>query len=57
MMLRFLTLLLAATLCTVAVADEASVKKAVEARFEEVKVDSVTRTQYAGLYEVLIGET
>jgi thiol:disulfide interchange protein DsbC len=56
MIVRFLTLLLAATLCTVAVADEASVKKAVEARFTDVKVNSVTRTQYPGLYEVLIGD-
>ena len=56
MIVRFLTLLLAATLCTVAVADEASVKKAVEARFNDVKVNSVTRTQYPGLYEVLIGD-
>jgi thiol:disulfide interchange protein DsbC len=36
-------------------ADEASVKRAVEARFGGIKVDSVTRTPYLGLYEVLIG--
>ncbi|MBI4293761.1 MAG: DsbC family protein [Betaproteobacteria bacterium] len=39
-----------------AFADENSVKRAIEARLGGIKVDSVTRTQYLGLYEVLIGE-
>lgn len=39
-----------------AFADENSVKRAVEARLGGIKVDSVTRTQYLGLYEVLIGD-
>jgi len=37
-------------------ADEASVKRGVEARFGGVKVESVTKTPYSGLYEVVIGD-
>ena len=37
-----------------AFADEASVKKAVEAAYPKFKVDSVTKTPYAGLYEVFM---
>lgn len=36
-------------------ADEASVKKLVEAAYPKFKVDSVTKTPYAGLYEVFMG--
>jgi thiol:disulfide interchange protein DsbC len=37
-------------------AQEAAIKKAIEPRLgEDVKVDSVTKTPYAGLYEVRIG--
>lgn len=35
-------------------ADEAGIKKTVEAKFPGAKVQSVTRTPYAGLYEVLV---
>lgn len=38
-----------------AMADEASVKKAVEAAYPKFKVDSVTKTNYSGLYEVFMG--
>ena len=38
-----------------ALADEASLKKAVEAAYPKLKVDSVTKTPYAGLYEVFMG--
>lgn len=45
-----------ATLWSVhSVADEASVKKLVEAAYPKFKVDSVTKTPYAGLYEVFMG--
>jgi len=37
-------------------ADEASVKRAVEARFGGVKVESVSKTPYFGLYELLVGD-
>jgi len=40
---------------TLAMADEASVKKAVEAAYPKFKVESVTKTSYAGLYEVFMG--
>lgn len=36
-------------------ADEASVKRAVEARFSGIKVESVAKTPYFGLYEMLVG--
>ena len=40
-----------------ALADEASVKRGVEERLEGVKIESVTRTPYAGLYEIVVGDT
>jgi thiol:disulfide interchange protein DsbC len=55
--MRLWTLLLAATLSTAALADGISVKKGVEARFAGLKVDSVTKTPYAGLYEVVVGDS
>lgn len=51
MLNKLLPLVLAATLSLPAVADEASIKKAVEAKFGG-KVDSVTKTPYMGLYEI-----
>lgn len=38
-----------------AMADEASLKKAIEAAYPKFKVESVTKTPYAGLYEVFMG--
>ncbi len=57
MILRLSVLLLATTLAGYALADEASVKRGVEARFEGVKVDSVIRTPYGGVYEIVVGES
>ena len=57
MKLRLWALLLAAIFAGQALADEASVRRGVETRFEGVKVESVTRTPYAGLYEIVVGET
>ena len=57
MILRLLILVLAATFAGYAVADEVSVKRGVEARFEGIKVGSVARTPYAGIYEIVVGET
>jgi thiol:disulfide interchange protein DsbC len=54
---RLLALFLAATFSTTALADETSVRRSVEARFDGIKVDSVTKTSYAGLYEIVAGET
>jgi thiol:disulfide interchange protein DsbC len=41
---------------TSALADEAQVKRAFEARHSGVKVDKVTKTPYGGLYEILVGD-
>ena len=40
---------------SLALADEMSVKKAVEAAYPKFKVESVSKTPYAGLYEVFMG--
>jgi thiol:disulfide interchange protein DsbC len=37
-------------------ADEASVKREVEARFGGIKVESISKTPYFGLYEMLVGD-
>jgi thiol:disulfide interchange protein DsbC len=50
--------LLAASLFTLsqfAIADEASLKKAIEAAYPKFKIESVTKTPYPGLYEVFMG--
>jgi thiol:disulfide interchange protein DsbC len=57
MTLRLLVVLLAAIVAGHAWADETSVKRGVESRFQGVKVESVSRTPYSGLYEVVVGET
>jgi thiol:disulfide interchange protein DsbC len=57
MILRLLILIFATTIAGLALADEASVKRGVEARFEGVKVESVTRTPYTGLYEIVVGDS
>ena len=51
MLKKLLPLALAATFCLPTIADEASVRKAVEAKLGN-KVSSVTKTSYLGLYEV-----
>ncbi len=53
---RLFVLFLAATLSAAVFADEASVKRGVEARLGGVKVDSVVKTPYLDLYEVVIGD-
>jgi len=52
MLKTLLSLALATVLSQSAFADEASVKKAIEAKFGGNKVTSVTKTSYLGLYEV-----
>ena len=47
--------LLAISAIGVSVADEASLKKAIEAAYPKFKVESVTKTPYSGLYEVFMG--
>ncbi|HEY6239641.1 MAG TPA: disulfide isomerase DsbC N-terminal domain-containing protein, partial [Burkholderiales bacterium] len=57
MKVRMQVLFLASILAATALADEVSVRKGVEARFDGIKIDSVNKTSYAGLYEVVVGET
>jgi thiol:disulfide interchange protein DsbC len=54
MLKKLVSIALLSSLATFAVADEASVKKAVEAAYPKFKVDKVTKTPYAGLYEVFM---
>lgn len=52
---KIVSIALMSAFSTIAVADEASVKKAVEAAYPKFKVEKVTKTPYAGLYEVFMG--
>ncbi len=52
---KFISIALLSTLASHVMADEASVKKAVETAYPKFKVDSVTKTNYSGLYEVFMG--
>lgn len=54
MLKKLVSIALLSSLSTFAVADEASVKKAVESAYPKFKVDKVTKTPYAGLYEVFM---
>lgn len=54
MLKKLMGILLATLLTGSAFADEASLRKAIEAAYPKVRVDSITRTSYAGLYEVFI---
>jgi thiol:disulfide interchange protein DsbC len=56
MIIRLLAAVSLAAAAFPAGADEASVRSGVEARFGGVKVESVTKTPYSGLYEVVIGD-
>jgi len=56
MIIRSLAVITLALAAFSASADEASVKRAIEARFNGVAVESVTKTPYSGLYEVVIGD-
>jgi thiol:disulfide interchange protein DsbC len=54
MLKKLVSIALLSSLTTFAMADEASVKKAVEGAYPKFKVDKVTKTPYAGLYEVFM---
>ena len=54
MLKKLVSIVLLSSLSTFAMADEASVKKAVESAYPKFKVDKVTKTPYAGLYEVFM---
>ncbi|HWU83090.1 MAG TPA: DsbC family protein [Methylophilaceae bacterium] len=51
---RIIGLIMAALLTSSAYADEASLKKAIETVYPKLKVQSITKTPYAGLYEVFL---
>jgi len=51
---RMLGCLMAAILASSACADETSLKKAIQAAHPKVKVESVSKTPYSGLYEVFL---
>lgn len=53
-MLKKLLVLLVLLSAPVAFANEAEIKKTLEAKFPQSKVDSVTKTPYFGLYEVFM---
>ncbi|MDO9052197.1 MAG: DsbC family protein [Methylotenera sp.] len=55
MLKKIISIALMGAFSTLAIADEASVKKAVEAAYPKFKVEKVTKTPYAGLYEVFMG--
>jgi thiol:disulfide interchange protein DsbC len=52
---KLVSITLLSAFASLAFADEASVKKAIEATYPKFKVDSVTKTPYVGLYEVFLG--
>ncbi len=55
MYFKQLSILSMLALSQLALADEASLKKAIEAAYPKFKVESVVKTPYAGLYEVFMG--
>jgi thiol:disulfide interchange protein DsbC len=52
-----LAALLVALSSATAFADEAQVRRGIETRFPGMKVTSVAKTPYSGLYEVVVGDT
>ncbi|HWU82416.1 MAG TPA: disulfide isomerase DsbC N-terminal domain-containing protein, partial [Methylophilaceae bacterium] len=51
---RIIGLIMASLLTSSAYADEASLKKSIETVYPKLKVQSITKTPYAGLYEVFL---
>lgn len=54
MLRTIIGLLCAGLIATSAYADEASLRKAIEATYPKLKVQSVTKTPFSGLYEVFL---
>lgn len=54
MLKRIAVGLLAGMLATTAWADEATLKKTIEATYPKVKIQNISKTPYAGLYEVFL---
>jgi thiol:disulfide interchange protein DsbC len=53
--MKYLMAAVLLTLSQFALADEVSLKKAIEAAYPKFKVESVIKTPYSGLYEVFMG--
>lgn len=51
---KMLALMLAASFSGVVSADEASLKKTIEATYPGIKIDNIVKTNYSGLYEVFM---
>jgi thiol:disulfide interchange protein DsbC len=51
-MLKRLLILGFCLVSSLALADEAVIRKAIQAKFPDAKIESITKTQYLGLYEV-----
>lgn len=56
MLKRIVGVLLGTLLATGAWADEASLKKAIEAAYPKIKVHGITKTPFNGMYEVFLGD-
>jgi thiol:disulfide interchange protein DsbC len=54
MLKRTIAMLAVGMMAASAYADEASLKKAIEATYPKVRVQSITKTPFAGLYEVFL---
>jgi thiol:disulfide interchange protein DsbC len=54
MVKKLIGILLVTLLSNSAFADEASLRKAIEATYPKVRVESITKTPYAGMYEVFL---
>lgn len=54
MIKKIVGILLVAFFSNGALADEASLRKAIEAAYPKVRIESITKTNYAGLYEVFL---
>jgi len=54
MLKRTMVALLAGMIAATASADEASLKKTIESTYPKVKIQSITKTPFAGLYEVFL---
>ncbi|HLD08525.1 MAG TPA: DsbC family protein [Methylophilaceae bacterium] len=55
MMKKTIGILLLALFSSSVLANEASLRKAIEASYPKMRIESITKTNYAGLYEVFLG--
>jgi len=51
---RLLSVFACLTLATSVLADEASLKKTIEATYPKIKIDSIAKTPFPGLYEIYV---